>query len=146
MTVYNISRAAAQAYDGPLDNIVWISIQEPENSHIKSKLNAVPHLKLKFHDVTKTTSYVNFLTGKEEFVRNPPTPEHAKRIIEFLLEYKGKDVISNCALGWSRSSAISKFCVDYLGYEWDEESRERADPNKLLYQYLVEEFEKIEQK
>ena len=150
MTVYNISRAAAQAYDGPLDNIVWISIQEPENNHINSKLNAVPHLKLKFHDVTRTTGYINFLTGEEEFVRNPPTTEDAKKIVEFLLEHQGKDVVGNCLMGVSRSGSISKFCVDHLGYTWDKESYKRThylgdgigSENILLYKYLVEEFEK----
>ncbi len=143
MTVFNISRAAAQAYDGPLDNIVWISIQEPENDHIHSVLDSVPNLKLKFHDVAKTTGYINFLTGEEEFVRNPPTTEDAKKIVEFLLEHRGKDVVGNCGLGIARSSAVSKFCVDYLGYQWDQGSKERADPNLLLYNLLVQEFEKL---
>ena len=151
MTVYNISRAAAQAYDGPLNNIVWISIQEPENDHIHSVLDSVPNLKLKFHDVAKTTGYINFLTGEEEFVRNPPTENHAKKIVEFLLEHQGKNIVVNCLMGVARSGSISKFCVTHLKYTWDQESYKRThylgdgigSENVLLYRYLVQEFEKL---
>lgn len=43
----------------------------------------------------------------------------ALKIIAFLDKYRGMDIMVHCAAGVSRSPALGKFMIDYLGYTID---------------------------
>jgi len=76
-------------------------------------------------------------------LRFPPTEHDALEIVRFLLDNEGKDVITNCAAGISRSAAICKFLESHMGYEWIEGYKKLSAPNNLLYQLLVGEYHAI---
>lgn len=137
-TVYNITRQQAEYWPSKVDeSYVWITIQEPGQDHIHShKLSKLKTLKIKFWDCIKPLPN---LRGDEDCkIFYPPTKEDAKQILDFILDNKGKNIIVNCKAGKCRSGAIAQFCVDYLGYEWDAESKKRAHPNILVYSMLSE--------
>ncbi len=140
MKVNNISRACAINYPEYVDptKTVWITIQEPEKEHVKSQnLGRCPTLEIDFWDVTQVVQ--GFELGQYFY---PPSEYDAKKIVDFLVEHQGKDVIVNCKMGISRSGAISPFCQDYLGYEWDADGQQRAVPNQLLYKLMAEYYGK----
>ena len=137
MKVSNLSRAEAQKYK-ETSKCVWISFQEPTNEHISNNiLDCCPKLKLKFWDLKKPLP-----TDDGKSFHYPPSKEDAQQIVDFLLTHRGADVICNCAAGVSRSGAISLFCQNILGYEW-EYGEQRADPNMYLYNLMVECYNKI---
>jgi predicted protein tyrosine phosphatase len=143
---YNIPRRMAlnATYQDP-EKHAWISIQEPDDEHIASKLDACPNLKLKFWDVTIP---LQDLLDPEEYYY-PASDEDIRDIFQFLMLHKDKHIISNCAAGVSRSGAISRFCHEFLGHEWDQESRNRSyahiGPNKYIFEKLVEEWNRYHQ-
>lgn len=137
MKVNNITRKHARYWDSPVDpdKDIWISIEEPglEESVVRdSPLEKLPHLRIAFWDIVKITQ--GFGLGEYFY---PPTEDDAKQIVDFILAHPGKNVVVNCKAGVSRSSAISRFCSEYLGYEWDAEGFARAVPNQLLYDMMV---------
>ena len=142
MITHNISRDTARKWNTPLDpdKHCWISIGEPSTPTFKINcnvsnpiLNSVNHLKIDFWDITTPTE--NQYGGNEMLY--PATEEDARKIVEFLHQNKGKVVINQCRAGISRSGAISRFCHEYLGYEWDKDSIKRAVPNDHIFWLLV---------
>lgn len=138
--VYNIPRHRAKSVGLDFPNHIWISIQEPTSregkpeEHISNEfLDKLPKLKMKFWDLVEKVPVI----GGDGFLE-PPNEDDAKQIVDFLIKHKGKSVISNCRMGVSRSAAISLFCVDFLGYEWDRESEARAVPNMKLYRLMTD--------
>ena len=135
-TVVNIPRKEAEdwsLYIDP-DKAIWIAIGEPHskyNSIRNEFLDELPNLHINFWDITTTLPII----GTDEWAE-PPTKEQAKEIVDFILKHKGKNVIVNCKKGQSRSSAVALFCHDLLGYNWLEEGRKIAVPNKLLYELM----------
>ena len=135
---YNIPRHRAETASNDLSpsQYAWISIQEPGKNHITNDvLDKLPKIKLKFWDVVRPVHIFN-----SDEIALPLEDEDINTIFKFLMEHKDKNIISNCAAGASRSGAISRFCVDYLGHTWDEESKGRAQPNSYIYDKLVEEY------
>jgi len=126
-------------------DIVWISIFEPVNCDQDallaiSPLKCFPRLFVSFWDVIKPIPAI----GGEMDAIQPPSHSDAKKIVDFLLEHKGKDVIVNCTAGISRSGAVAQFCEDQLGYDWRYEGKRKAHPNSLLYKLMVDYFSSLE--
>jgi predicted protein tyrosine phosphatase len=139
--INNISRIEAVNWKPPVDpdKNIWISIQEPEKPHIQNSiLDQIPNLKIRFWDLTAPVQRIEL---SEYFY--PPTEHDAKEIVDFLLTHQGKNVVVNCKAGVSRSSAVSQFCVYYLGYEWHADGYKRAVPNHLLCNMMAEYYEKL---
>ncbi len=152
--VVNISRRAANKwehykdrYGFPLGDSAWISISEPgQQDTIASNpiLDKYPNLKIAFWDITKPSEYINPKYAIEKEILNPPSYSDARRIVNFILKNDGRNIIVNCALGYSRSTAVCKFCEDVLGYEWvkgyknEYWGKDWSDPNPVLYQKMVD--------
>lgn len=157
--VVNISRRAArkweyysQKYNLTDGDFAWISISEPgQQDTVVSNpiLDKYPNLKLAFWDTTFNSILTDIKNGTE-VKYCPPTYKDARIIVNFLLKHQGRDIIVNCAVGYSRSTAICKFCEDILGYKWLEGSvevgndtntqywgKKWSDPNPVLYQKMV---------
>lgn len=133
--VLNIPRYAARDFglDMKVSDLAWISIGEPEPSfrHISNEiLDKATVLKISFSDFRKLE---DIRAG--DF---PPTKEIAKEILTFILENVGKNFVVNCAMGVSRSGAICKFLQDEFDYDWPKYYQDLADPNRLLYNLLIE--------
>ena len=143
--VINVNRNTARKFgisdvfveDKVLEEIIgepiWISISEPDMPLTVVKnyyLDHRPNLKLAFWDVGEDFS----MNGQSY----PPASEKdAKKIVDFILQNPGKDILINCAAGVSRSSAICKFCEDILGYEWVKERKVHARPNTYLFELML---------
>lgn len=142
-TVYNISRANARdinEYDDNVDGHVWISITEPDSPHIENpELDSIPNLKLKFWDIEAPCAIIG---ESGTLYAEPITPEQADELYKFIMEHKDKNIIVNCRMGISRSGAVARFCVDFLGHEWDKQSKANAVPNAYLYRQLVNRYSK----
>jgi predicted protein tyrosine phosphatase len=137
-TVFNMPREMARGLV-EAKNSIWISIGEPEKTFQRVSnpfLEQSPFLKIEFWDVTKVFDY-----GGEIFT--PPTDEDAQKIVDFILDNPGKDIIVNCAAGISRSGAVCQFCEDVLMYKWHEPFKKRAVPNILLYSKMLKYYRKI---
>lgn len=132
-TVYNIPRRTARQNTIVLKNTIWISIEEPDepDSVVKNPaMEALPHLKIAFWDVTAPMQFPGYYAL-------PPSFEDAKKIVDFLKQYPEHDVVVNCAMGISRSGAIAQFCQDILEYNWAAGYKAVATPNTLLYRLMV---------
>jgi len=142
--VYNIPRKRAEfcsEYFSP-EKYAWISIQEPGNEPTTNEnLDRLNKLKLEFWDIDFPGLFYNEQSQKWEQL-DPVSDELIEKIYNFLIENRNKNIISNCRMGISRSGAISNFCCDCLGHEWDTESHNRALPNKYLYRKLYNLYEK----
>lgn len=121
----------------------WISIGEPGLADTvvnNITLDKIPNLKIDFWDIVEPLA--SFIPEDPPFL--PPLKEDAAKIIDFILENKGRNFLINCQAGISRSGAICKFLEDNLGYEWDKEGKTRTykkhGPNKLLVGLLAENF------
>lgn len=142
--VYNIPREQAEWYCKPLDSneCAWISIQEPGSEHIKNDiLDDIPNLKMKFWDIDSPGMYL-MEDGSWETIE-PITDSQLDELFNFIMEHKNKSIITNCRMGISRSGAVSNFCSDLLGHEWDSVSQHRAVPNRYIYRELVNRYEKM---
>lgn len=162
--IVNIPRLAAkkweiysQKYELTNGDFAWISISEPNQQEtIVSNpiLDKFPNLKIAFWDITFHSVLTDIKNGVE-IKYHPPTYDNARQIVNFILKNEGRDIIVNCAAGYSRSTAVCKFCEDILGYEWlggsdkylEGESKEArtlywgkkwSDPNLVLYQKMVD--------
>lgn len=139
-SVINLMRLEAKSWDRQIESpTAWISISEPEgtNSIISNPiLDNLPNLKISFWDLTKE------LKRSEEETLYPPTDDDAKKIVDFIVQNAGKNIIVNCAAGISRSGAVAQFCSDALGYKWLEFGKKRAVPNSLLYRKMIDYFVK----
>jgi len=138
--VINLPRIYAQNWSTQKDysswiddqESIWISIGEPDihNSRISNKiLDQIPKLHLDFWDLTQAIQH-----GGETLF--PPNESDAKKIVDFLLLHRGKNVIVNCAAGISRSGAVAQFCADFLKYDWLEQGKKNACPNHVLYNLM----------
>ncbi len=128
-------------------DFAWISISEPgQQDTIVSNviLDGLPNLKISFWDITKTSKFTNLKYGIQDEVLYPPSYSDARRIVNFILKNECRDLIINCAAGYSRSTAVCKFCEDVLGYKWVEGDKDKhwgkswSDPNPILYQKMVD--------
>jgi|688.fasta_scaffold757876_2 predicted protein tyrosine phosphatase len=134
-TVTNFSRKNIREYNQKLskDSAIWISIGEPgeENSKVVNEsLSEIPHLHLDFWDVVQPIEF-------DGEIFHPPSDEDARKIVDFILEHKDKDILVNCAAGVSRSGAIAQFCSYALAYKWTENGKRKAVPNFLLYNKMI---------
>jgi len=137
-TVVNIPRKEAEDWSHYIDpdKAIWIAIGEPDSGYTETTnefLNELPHLHISFWDIVKDVPII----GTDEWAQ-PPTKEQAKEIVDFILKHKGKNVIVNCKMGKSRSSGVSKFCKEHLGYKWINENSPINKPNMLLYNLMTE--------
>lgn len=167
----NISRLAArkweyyrQKYNLTDGDFAWISISEPDQPDTVVSnpiLDKYPNLKISFWDTTFNSVLTDIKNGTE-IKYHPPSYSDARKIVNFLLKNDGRDIIAQCAAGYSRSTAICKFCEDVLGYKWlegevdtetgpktgiekhvkNEKSqywgKKWSDPNPVLYQKMVD--------
>lgn len=136
--VFNMSREEAKKWSTPLDpnKTIWISIQEPgrPKSVVENEtLENLPNLKLSFWDIEIETT--DFNTRKLVY---PVDDLTIRKLVYFLKENEGKNILVNCAAGVSRSGAIAKFCVDYLKYTLEEQGKARLNPNKYVYQKIID--------
>lgn len=141
MTVSNITRKEAEEYVIVYDDerVAWISIQEPGQEPIVSQLDKYPNLKTSFWDVVSPLTSIT-----DDYVFNPPNEKDAQAIFDFILGNLHRNLIVNCKMGVSRSAAVSKFCSDYMDYQWVigrthtfRGLSHPAKPNLLLYDMLV---------
>lgn len=151
--IINISRRAARKweeyqdkYGFYSDNCAWISISEPDQEETIASnpiLDKLPNLKIAFWDTTFESVLTDVKNGKE-VKYFPPTYADAREIVNFILKNKGKDIISQCAAGYSRSTAVCQFCEDILGYEWIKGKESQyfgkawSSPNIVLYRKMVD--------
>lgn len=115
---------------------IAISITEPgvPDANLPSRYKSV--LRLAFYDVRNED-------GKEASFLVGPSPEIAKKIVDFIDEFhlddKTFNVVVHCHAGVSRSAAIAKFIEDE--YEVKATSPAGTDltcHNKDLYKFLCE--------
>lgn len=128
--VFNLPRETARhlSSDDLIEHVAWISIGEPdiESSKISNEyLDQCPNLHLQFWDVEYPKK-----DGDKEYL--PPTEEHAKQIVDFILLHRNKDLVVNCKMGVSRSGAIAAFCSIMLNYKWDLHNQERSGFGKRI--------------
>ena len=147
--VINIPRYAAQDFNRAIEkfclsfdppNTIWVSIGEPDvaDSMISSEvLDEIPNLKLAFWDLSQVINH----DGENLY---PPNESDAKKIVDFILLHRGKEVIVNCAAGVSRSGAVAQFCEDFLDYEWSNFGKRNSCPNHVLYNLMRDYFLSLE--
>lgn len=64
--------------------------------------------------------------------------EHARKILDFVLQYHEYPIVINCEAGYSRSPAVAKFVLDYIKQENSEHIvYPTYSPNPLVYDTLV---------
>ena len=142
--VYNLPRKEIENNTFPYDpeSYAWISIQEPGNIDSSNEfLDKLNNIKLSFWDIEYPGWFLDNVRFEHVYVY-PVDDADVSKIYNFLIDNKNKNIIANCRMGISRSGAISKFCVNFLGHTWDEESVKRASPNDYLYKKLVEEHKR----
>lgn len=144
MKTLNIPRSTAFEFIGDenfsRENLSWVSIGEPfvPDSYVSNKyLEGSPHLRLAFWDVTEPTE------GLWGETYDPPTKEHAAKIVSFLKENRGRNILVNCAAGISRSGAVCAFLEKHMNYEWLPAGKQRTykkhGPNLKLLE-LMEDY------
>jgi predicted protein tyrosine phosphatase len=130
--VINLPRIYVKNWSAEKPNAIWISIGEPDipDSQISNEiLDQIPKLHINFWDLTQVIQH-----GGETLF--PPNESDAKKIVDFLLLHRGKNVLVNCAAGVSRSGAVAQFCEDFLKYKWLEDGKNRSRPNHVLYNLM----------
>lgn len=119
------------------DNVAWISIGDPSESLAKNTIldndSNITKLKCHFYDITRVEEDI---LSKKKY--EPMSEGDAIEIIEFILQNKDKDIITQCYAGVSRSSAIARFISEYFGHEWLEEGKKFAVPNHFIYNTLCD--------
>jgi predicted protein tyrosine phosphatase len=138
--VFNMSRREAREWNAPLDpsKTVWISIKEPrrKKSSVQNEiLESLPNLKLQFWDIEIPTT--DFNSKKLVY---PVDDLTVRKLVYFLKEHEGKNILVNCAAGISRSGAIAKFCENFLSYKLEEQGKDRLNHNKYVYQKIIQFF------
>lgn len=100
-------------------------------NRVKGKFTKIDEVK--FWDL-ETPSEVFFAPGQ---FYQPPSREEIKEIYNLLTLAKWNNIYVACMAGKSRSGAIAAFANHKLGYNWSM-NKDRATPNKLIYDTLVE--------
>jgi predicted protein tyrosine phosphatase len=131
--VVNMPFYYTEDFEVVLENTIWVSINDPGYylAKISPFLLETPKIQVNFHD----------LTENEEEGDRAPTLEDAKKIVDFIISYKGSNVLVNCVAGISRSGAVAKFCEEILGYHWIRFSKENSNPNPTLFNLMKEYYE-----
>jgi predicted protein tyrosine phosphatase len=132
--VANMPYYYTEDFEVVLENTIWVSINDPGVylAKISPFLMEIPRLQINFYDLEK---------DDEEYAYKAPSPEDAKKIVDFLLQNKGSNVIVNCVAGISRSGAVAKFCEEILGYHWIPFSKNHSIPNHTLYSLMKRYYE-----
>ncbi len=128
------------------NNTAWVTIREPlpaEKPHVENDiLSPLPKLQIRFWDLT-TPVFDYPPEGGEQQWLHPPSEMDANAIVRFLMDHEGKDIITNCFAGISRSGAVCKFLQDQMGYNWIHDHKILARPNLWLYSLMIQEHNKI---
>lgn len=94
--------------------------------------------------------YLQFLDATPEEIENDPErgeiapflfdADHAERIVAFLDKHRNAavDVVVNCEMGISRSSAVANFVLEYLGLDQEPFAPPHYYPNAYVLEVLRE--------
>jgi predicted protein tyrosine phosphatase len=131
--VANMGFYDVEDFEVVLENTIWVSINDPGYylAKISPFLLETPKIQVNFQD----------LIENEEEGDKAPTLEDAKKIVDFIISYKGSNVLVNCVAGISRSGAVAKFCEEIFGYHWIRFSKENSNPNPTLFNLMKKYYE-----